>query len=212
MDRRPTIMLAAVLVLLCPVFPLPCQGQEADSGPLRPAEGIEERERTRLRSVRLRIRPTGTAQAGACLDLDVSDLKVSLRGKRVDDLSRMTLDRTERPNVHALLIDTSGSMTGKLEFVRAAARRYVEQLDPKRETALIATFDESVILRQAVTRDRDELIRAIDGVRMAGSTSMLDGLVYTIRELQERRERPCHQNVHPKPAETVNPFNPSSRS
>jgi hypothetical protein len=81
-------------------------------------------------------------------------------------------------------------MTGKLEYVREAARQYVAQLDPDREAALIATFDESVILRQALTRDRQELLRAIDGVRMAGSTSMLDGLVYTIRELSERRERP----------------------
>ena len=190
MNQRLSCLLAAGLLALLPGAPVSAQEREANSRPIHPPSAIEEREKTRLRSVRLRIRPTGTAEFGACLDLDVAELKVSLRGERIDDLTRLTLDRTERPNVHALLIDTSGSMTGKLEYVKAAARQYVEQLDPQRETALIATFDESVILRQAVTADREELIRGIEGVRLSDSTSMLDGLVYTIRELQTRRERP----------------------
>jgi Mg-chelatase subunit ChlD len=164
--------------------------QQNDAGPLRPSQPIEEREKTRLRSVRLRIRPTGQSEPGACLDLDVSDLKIRLRGRRIDDPTRVRLDRSERRNVHALLIDTSGSMTGKLEYVREAAKRYLAQLDTPRESGLVATFDESVILRQSVTSDRMELIRAVDGVRMAGQTSMHDGLVYAIRELKGRRERP----------------------
>jgi len=188
--NRSAISLLAGFATLWLALPAVCQEGGTDSAPIHPQEAIEEQARARLRSVRLRIRPTGLAEFGDCLDLDVADLNVSLRGKRVDDLARLTLDRTERPNVHALLLDTSESMKGKLEFARAAARQYVEQLDPRRETALIATFDESVILHQAVTSNQDDLIRALDDVRLAGITSLLDGLVYTIQELQGQRERP----------------------
>jgi Mg-chelatase subunit ChlD len=188
---RPFAGVAAIWVatswLALPAFgQAPAPGRE----PIHPPERLEERAKTRLRSVRLRIRPTGAAEFGDCLELGADDLKVTLRGKRVTDPTLIDLDRTERPNVHALLIDTSGSMTGKLEYVRNAALEYVAQLDPERERALVLTFDETVILWQAATADRGKLTRAIDGVRMAGYTSVLDGLVYTIQELLGQRERP----------------------
>ena len=74
--------------------------------------------------------------------------------------------------------------------MRAAASRYVEQLRPDHENALVVSFDESVLLHQGVTADRDRLIEAIARVRMGHSTSMLDGLYYVVRELSTHRERP----------------------
>ena len=158
--------------------------------PVRPGEELEEQVRVRVLTVRLRVQPTRLAEPGECAALAVEDLKVSLRGERVRDPRAMRLDRERRPALHALLIDTSGSMAGKLDYVRSAASEYVRRLRPEDAKALVATFDESVILSQGVTADRGRLIAAIDGLRMGNSTSILDGLDYLIREMSAHRERP----------------------
>ncbi len=155
---------------------------------IRPSD-LSERARARVYRLRVRIEPTWVAEPGECQGLDLSDLRVSLRGDPVRDAALLRLEREQEPAVHALLIDTSHSMIGRLDAVRDAAVRYVEQLRPEHERALIVTFDEGVVLQQAVTADRERLIDAIGRVRMSRETAMHDALVYTLRELSVWRER-----------------------
>ena len=81
-------------------------------------------------------------------------------------------------------------MAGQLEQARRAAAEYVEQLRPQYEQAMLLTFDDSVLLAQRPTADRQRLIAAIDNLRVGANTSLLDGLHYAIRELSSRGERP----------------------
>jgi len=178
--------LALVCGLLAIAAALPVGGDE----PLRSADELEDRIRVRVHTARVRIEPTSRARPGECLELGVDDLKVWLRGERVESADVLELDRDRRPAVHALLIDTSGSMFGQLDRVRAAAIAYVERLDPEYDTALVATFDESVLLASPATRDRETLLAAIRDVRMSQLTSLNDGLYFTILELRGQRERP----------------------
>ena len=123
----------------------------AEAEPIRSADELEERARVRVHAARVRIEPTSRARPGECLDLGIDDLKVRLRGELVEGAGILELERDRRPAVHALLIDTSGSMFGQLDRVRAAAIAYVERLDPEHDRAFVATFDESVLLASAVT-------------------------------------------------------------
>ena len=159
-------------------------------GPAWTEELLEERAEARLHAARLRIESTEAAERGRCADLDVADLKVTLRGERIEETGRIRLDREPQPTLHALLIDTSGSMLGQLDYARRAAAAYVEQLRPGYDTALVATFDESVILLQPPTADKARLLRAIASIRMGELTSKLDALAYVIRELDGYRGRP----------------------
>ena len=151
--------------------------------------GLEESAKVRLRSVRLRVEPTRLAPPGACLELGLGDLKVSLRGERLRDDELIELERERRETLHALLIDASGSMIGKLETVRSAAAAYVDQLRTDYERGLVASFDDSVVLEAGATSDRETLEAAIERVRMGSGTAMLDALYYSIHELDAHGER-----------------------
>jgi hypothetical protein len=153
-------------------------------------DGPEERARVRLRAVRLRIVPTTEAGPGECLQLGLDDLKVSVRGEPVPRERLLELERRREPTLHALLIDTSGSMNDRLELARHAAVEYVNWLRPEYEKALLATLDDSVILLEGATRDKATLLAAVDRIRAGETTSMIDGLYYVIRELDAHRERP----------------------
>jgi Mg-chelatase subunit ChlD len=157
---------------------------------VRPEEPVQERARVRIRAARLRIEPTALARSGECLRLGLDDLNVSLRGQRLNRSQLIDLEREREPTVHALLIDVSGSMVGKLERVRSAAREYVRQLRPDHERGMIVTFDESVILLEPPTSDRERLLAGIDRVSIGGQTSLIDGLYETVGALQAFGERP----------------------
>jgi len=151
--------------------------------------GIDGRARARLVTARVRILPTWGAEAGACLDLGEQDLEVTLRGERVDTNS-VELDRRTGRTLHALLIDTSGSMANSMDYVRRAAHEYIDRLDPGLDRALIVTFDDSVLLHQGVTGEHALLADAVERVRPGFSTALNDGLHYVAQEMSAHRERP----------------------
>jgi len=151
-------------------------------------ERLTEAARARVHTLRIRIHPTWLAAPGSCLELDEDDLKVVLRGRRMGP-DQIELDREKIRTLHALLIDTSGSMSGQMRYVRRAASGYAESLHTEYERAMIVTFDDSVILHQGVTADRDKLVRAISEMRPGNLTRLHDGLYYTIQELASHRER-----------------------
>jgi len=151
--------------------------------------GFSEHAEVRLHSVDLRLQPRRGELPSACREMQLEQLSVKLRGEQLAAERLVALDREPRPTLHALLIDTSESMNGKLDFVRETAREYLDTLDPQFERALVATFDESVILLQAPTADRARLKRAVDEVRLGGATALFDGLHAVLGELQTHRDR-----------------------
>jgi hypothetical protein len=157
--------------------------------PVHLEQALEEQARSRAYELRLTIRPSPSAEPGECLDLGADDLRVLLRGQPLAP-ERLFLDREPRRALHALLIDTSGSMSGDLGWVRAAASAYVEQLRTDHERALVATFDDSVLLQEGPTADTARLASAIARIRPGNGTALHDGLYDVIRELELHRERP----------------------
>lgn len=129
-------------------------GGSVDAQPARIVDLPEEHTRARVHVARLRIQPTFFAEPGACLEFGEDDLQVVLRGERIAS-DQFELDRERRPTLHVLLIDTSGSMSNDLDAVRNAASEYVRQLRPEDERAVVVTFDDSVLLHQPPTGDRE---------------------------------------------------------
>jgi Ca-activated chloride channel family protein len=77
-----------------------------------------------------------------------------------------------------VLMDTSGSTSGKLGFEKEAAKNFLYTVTrTRKDHAAFVTFDDEVSLRQDFTRNLDLLERAIDAVKKPGSqTSLYDAV------------------------------------
>jgi Ca-activated chloride channel family protein len=115
-----------------------------------------------------------------CLGLSPERVRIT------EDDFRVTvtrLDRERRPTLHALLIDTSESMSEKnaLHLAREAAKRYVDRLQPH-ESIAVYTVDDIFLLRASMSEMKDaaareEMKRAIDAIdASAGATHLRDAL------------------------------------
>ena len=81
------------------------------------------------------------------------------------------------PLTTLLVMDVSGSMydAGKLNAATASAQAYVAQMRPGDQAGLL-TFNTNVTYLQAITTDRQALIRAINNLDARGDTTMFDAL------------------------------------
>lgn len=160
--------------------------------------GLEEAIKARLFVVPMRIETTSSAKRGECASLGPEELTVSIRGKILKDKvylqqikdGLVILDRRPRPMLHAMVFDTSGSMSMDLPDAKAAAFAYLDTTLGDLDKGMVVGFDDGVTLWQRATPDRKKLRAAIERVEVAGQTSLFDALVNTIRELDAYRERP----------------------
>jgi Ca-activated chloride channel family protein len=85
--------------------------------------------------------------------------------------------------VLCLLLDSSGSMQGRMEKVHLAAGKFVDALKDE-DQALVIDFDEKVFLLQDFTRDAKLLREAIDSTYAEGGTALYDALYAAFRKLR----------------------------
>lgn len=82
----------------------------------------------------------------------------------------------------ALLIDSSQSMSRRIDFVREAAGRLAGFLRPK-DRVMVAPFTRQLGAVTGPTDDRRTVMEAISAIRPGGGTAILDGLVEITRRL-----------------------------
>lgn len=98
-------------------------------------------------------------------------------GKPVKALSVGSVVNAQEPLNVVLAVDTSGSMAGRaIEDAKAAAVTFVQNLGGADKAAVISFADQPTVV-QPLTSNRDELARAISGLRAAGETALYDGLL-----------------------------------
>jgi Ca-activated chloride channel family protein len=80
-----------------------------------------------------------------------------------------------------VLMDTSGSTSGKLKFEQEAAINFIFTVTrTRRDRAAFVTFDDEVNLRQDFTMNQDLLVKAIQGVKKPGTQTSLYDAVWLI--------------------------------
>ena len=89
---------------------------------------------------------------------------------------------TQLPIALALLMDTSASMTDKMETAQEAAIGFAERLRPE-DMASIIDFDSRVEILRDFTSSVEELNDAIRRTSAGGSTSLYNALYISLKEL-----------------------------
>ena len=105
--------------------------------------------------------------------LDASSFRVHEDGvPQTIDLAR----REEMPATFALLIDSSQSMSRRIDFVREAATRLAGHLRPQ-DRMLVVPFSRTLGAITGPTDDRKTVVESIGRVSSQGGTAILDSLV-----------------------------------
>ena len=92
------------------------------------------------------------------------------------------------PASYTLLVDSSQSMSRRMEFVRDAARQLPARLRENDEVTVVP-FAERLGAVTGPTRDRDTIVGAIDAIRSGGGTAILDSLAEAARQVSRVDKR-----------------------
>lgn len=114
----------------------------------------------------------------AIADLKPEDFEVSESNENREILS---VEKTTAPFNLVLLLDVSGSVDNYVDFIRKAARNFVNTVSPKDKIAIII-FNEDVKNLSTFTTDKGKLSESLDTFDAGGGTAFYDALAYTLAE------------------------------
>lgn len=88
----------------------------------------------------------------------------------------------------ALTLDTSGSMSPSISFLKEAATYFTGKLESS-DQALVVQFNESVKSSSEFTDDTDRMDAFINGLQVWGGTALYDAVLYGLDRLRDRPGR-----------------------
>jgi len=128
------------------------------------------------------LKPT---RSDGCQGVAPANIRVREDG---EDRRVTAVDPRRLPTIHAMLIDTSGSMMRWERWAREAAGEYVRGL-PASDQVMLATFDESLILRAPLTFVKESFLEPLEPMEVRLYTALWDGLAGMLLYLEGRPER-----------------------
>jgi Ca-activated chloride channel homolog len=87
-----------------------------------------------------------------------------------------TMRADQMPATYLLLIDSSQSMSRRIDFVKSAARRLTADLSPQ-DRVLVVPFSRTLGAVTGPTDDRNTIIEAIGAIKASGGTAIVDSLI-----------------------------------
>lgn len=126
-----------------------------------------------LRTFEVRLPVTVTRKKELIAGLKRGDFAVFEDGVQ-QEVTFFTSESTNPPVYVGVLMDTSPSTAGKLQFSREAAKNFIFTVTRlRKDKAAFMTFDHQVSLHQDFTDKLDLLDRAVDRVKKTGSQTAL---------------------------------------
>ncbi len=114
----------------------------------------------------------------AILDLTKSDFSLTERG---DEREILSVEPSTTPFNLVLLLDVSGSVENYVDFIRKAARNFINTTS-KQDKIAVVTFNEDVKTLSNLTTDRNFLSESLDTFDAGGGTAYYDSLAYSLTE------------------------------
>ena len=94
-----------------------------------------------------------------------------------------------QPVTVVVMLDTSGSMTLNLEFLKLAAEQFVIRLLPD-DKARVGSFSDKILLSSHFTGDRDELVRVLhEDIQFGNPTRLWDAVDFSMSALAQEPGR-----------------------
>ena len=136
----------------------------------------------------LRLNVSVTDRSGRAVSgLSVQDFTIYENGqeRKVVDVKPSTA-----PFNLVLLLDVSGSVEERIDFIRKAARNFLSTASPQDRISIISFRDDIQVISDFTT-DRRQLSESLDKIDAGGGTAIFDALSYTLVETlkQFRGER-----------------------
>ncbi|MFL6374484.1 MAG: VWA domain-containing protein [Pyrinomonadaceae bacterium] len=110
--------------------------------------------------------------------LNAGDFDVTENGRSREIVS---VQKSTAPVNLVLLLDVSGSVESYVNFIRRAARNFVDTVDP-RDRVSIVIFNDDVKVLSTFTTNKGELSKSLDTFDAGGGTAYYDALAYVISD------------------------------
>lgn len=131
--------------------------------------------RANIKKVSLRVSDLNNR---AISNLQMRDFEILEAGEKREILS---IQPSTAPFNLALLLDISGSVDNYVDFIRKAARNFVNTVNPSDKIAIII-FNEDVKTLSTFTTDKGKLSESLDTFDAGGGTAFYDALAFTLIE------------------------------
>ncbi|MBV8519528.1 MAG: VWA domain-containing protein [Acidobacteria bacterium] len=95
----------------------------------------------------------------------------------------------DQPISIALLLDASASMTYSMDHAEKAAAEFVARSLKAGDRCSVTAVQDVPRRKQALTDDRAQVAKALEGIRPLGRTALYDGVMSAIRELHDEKNR-----------------------
>jgi len=101
-----------------------------------------------------------------------------------DKPQQLTIFQSEnQPITVVVMLDTSGSMTGSIALLKAAAEQFINRLLPE-DKAAVGAFNDKIELSSHFTNDRDALVTDVRDLDFGNGTRLYDALAESLNQLR----------------------------
>jgi Ca-activated chloride channel family protein len=160
--------------------PLAQQKQNPQPAQTPVPQGQEDREVVTIREVRLPVAVVDKHK-NPVSDLTKNDFLI-YEDKQLQTIKGFTSfidEKTSQPIYVAVLMDTSGSVAGKLKFEQESAKNFIYTVTRlRKDRVAFVTFDHEIKLRQDFTADLSALDKAVDSVNKPGNRTLFYDAVW----------------------------------
>ncbi len=101
-----------------------------------------------------------------------------------DKPQQLTVFQSEnQPITVVVMLDTSASMTGSIQLLKAAAEQFIVRLLPEDKGA-VGAFNDKIELSAQFSNDRDQLVTEVRDLDFGNGTRLFDGIAEGLNQLQ----------------------------